>query len=95
MDKKSEIEKIINLLKSWILEVKFNNTLNFYDINKYSEGLSEKLLNAIFNHNLKDLNCKKKNFPGIDLGDDSKDKIAYQITSRTDFQKFKNDIEMV
>lgn len=93
MDKKAEIDIIIVLLKSWLAEIKFNTRLDFYDINKISEGLSEKLLNTIFGYNLRDLNKIRRNFPGIDLGDDSKDKLAFQITSRTDFQKFKENLE--
>jgi len=93
MDKKIEIDKIIVLLRSWVSEIQFNTKLDFYDINKISEGFSAKLLNAIFGYNLKDLNKVKKNFPGIDLGDDIHDKIAFQITSRTDFQKFKEALE--
>lgn len=93
MHKKTEIDNMIVLLKSWLVEIKFNTKLEFFDINKISEGLSEKLLNSIFGYNLRDLNKIKKNFPGIDLGDDTKDNIAFQITSRTDFQKFKENLE--
>jgi hypothetical protein len=90
---KTELENILVLLRSWLTEIQFNTKLDFYDINKISEGLSEKLLNAIFGYELTDLNKRKKNFPGIDLGDETKNKIAFQITSRIDFQKFKENIE--
>lgn len=93
MNKKSELERITVLLRSWVAEIKFNTRLGYFDINKLSEGLSLKLLNAIFGYNLRDLEKEKKNFPGIDLGDDNANKIAFQVTSRVDFQKFKEDIE--
>lgn len=93
MDKKTEIDNILVLLKSWIAEIKFNSKLEYYDINKISEGLSANILNLIFGYKLKDLNKEKKNFPGIDLGDKVQDKIAFQVTSRTDFRKFKESVE--
>lgn len=93
MDKMIELDNIKILLRSWVAEIKFNTKLDFYDINKISEGLSAKLLNAIFDYKLKDLNKIKKNFSGIDLGDDTDSKIAFQVTSRIDFQKYKEDLE--
>ncbi len=93
MDKKIEIDNIAVLLRSWLAEIKFNTKLGYYDINKISEGLSAKLLNAIFDYQLVDLEKEKKDYPAIDLGDDIHDKIAFQVTSRTDFKKFKGNIE--
>lgn len=92
MNKKIELDRINNLLSLWFAQIKINTKLDFYDINKLSEGLCAKLLNTIYDYKLIDLNKIKKNFPGIDLGD-TENKIAFQVTSRVDFDKFKENLE--
>ncbi len=92
MNKQLELQRIKVLLSRWIAEIGLDSNLDFYDINKISEGFSAKLLNFIFKLELEDLNKIHRNYPSIDLGD-YKNKIAFQITSRTDFQKFKENIE--
>jgi len=87
-----ELQRIKVLLSRWIAEIGLDSNLDFYDINKISEGFSAKLLNLVFKLELEDLNKIHRNYPSIDLGD-FKNKIAFQITSRTDFQKFKENIE--
>jgi len=92
MNKQLELQRIKVLLSRWIAEIGLDSNLDFYDINKISEGFSLKLLNLIYNLELEDLNKIQRNYPSIDLGD-FKNKIAFQITSRTDFQKFKENTE--
>jgi len=92
MNKQLELQRIKVLLSRWIAEIGLDSNLDFYDINKISEGFSAKLLNLVFKLELEDLNKIHRNYPCIDLGD-FKNKIAFQITSRTDFQKFKKNIE--
>lgn len=87
-----ELQRIKVLLSRWIAEIGLDSNLDFFDINKISEGFSAKLLNLIFNLELEDLNKIHRNYPSIDLGD-FKNGIAFQITSRTDFQKFKENLE--
>jgi len=41
---------------------------------------------------LVNLNRKKKNFPGIDLGDDH-DRVAFQVTSSTTLDKVKSTVQ--
>jgi hypothetical protein len=92
------VEKEINDIKkyfvTWVSEVVLANALNYFDINKVSEGTCQRLLNLIFNYDLKDLNQEKANFPGIDLGDRTHGKLAFQVTSRTDTGKIKKSLKI-
>lgn len=92
MTEQDELNKVKKLLARWIAEIELDNHNKNYDINKLSEGFCEKLLNTIYNLNLKDLNRDKENHPAIDLGD-KEAKIAYQITSRIDASKIKDALE--
>lgn len=80
-------------LTIWITEVALSNAISFFDINKISEGTSQVLLNMIYGYNLYDLNNKKYNFPGIDLGD-SENGIAFQITSENSNQKILSTLKI-
>jgi len=90
--KKNSINEIINLITRWVSEIQSSNALNYYDINKVSEGTAMKLLNMVFHYNLKDLNHIESNYPGVDLGDDENG-IAIQVTSQTDSKKVRNSLE--
>ena len=92
MNKQTELQDVKVLLSRWIAEIGLDTELDFYDINKISEGFVAKLLNAIYNYELEDLNKIQSNFPTLDLGD-TKGKIAIQVTSRIDFDKYKSTIE--
>ncbi len=74
------------------MQVKSNNYVDFFDINKVSEDLALKLLNETYGYHLENLNYTKANYPGIDLGDKI-NKIGFQITSRRDPEKFKDSLE--
>jgi tetratricopeptide (TPR) repeat protein len=87
-----ETNRVLDLMTFWVAKIKANNYLDFYDINKVAEDLALKLLNEIYNLNLKNLNREKRNYPGIDLGDKT-NKIAYQITSRGDSQKIQECLQ--
>ncbi|MGV8137035.1 MAG: SMEK domain-containing protein [Mangrovibacterium sp.] len=88
-----QIKAIIRFLNLWILEINSSNALNFFDINKISEGICLQLLNLIFNLRLTDLNALKNNYPGIDLGDFDSG-IAFQVTSRNDLRKIKQTLNL-
>jgi len=45
MGKDEELKKVIKLITWWIAEIKANNYVNLYDINKVAEDLSRSLLN--------------------------------------------------
>ncbi len=92
MAMKDEIDRVIKLVSLWVTEIKANNYLDFYDINKVAEDLAVKLLNEIYNLQLINLNEEKPNYPGIDLGDKI-NKIAFQVTSRSDPGKIQESLE--
>lgn len=92
MTKENEIKELIQLFAIWITEIRINNYISFYDINKISEGFVCDFLNLLYDYNLSDLNAEEKNMCAIDLGD-KKGEIAFQVTSRTDGAKIKDTLE--
>ena len=89
----TELAEIRNYFARWVVEVKMASSLTYFDINKISEGTCLHLLNLVFDYKLEDLNRKKINYPGIDLGDTTKGRLAFQITSRTDNEKIKDCLQ--
>ena len=92
MSTKEDIDRLVKLLALWLVEIRLYNDLNLYDINSLAENIAAKLLNLVYDLELKNLNTEKNNFSGIDLGDDTK-KIAFQVTSRYDNKKIKDNID--
>ncbi|WP_316816625.1 SMEK domain-containing protein [Pedobacter nyackensis] len=78
---------------TWVTEVVLANTTGYFNINKISEGTALSLLNLIFDFELRDLNKQKVNYPGIDLGDDEKAMVAFQVTSQTDNTKVLSSLK--
>lgn len=63
------------------------------DINLALEDAFIPILKATYNlPNLINLNRKRKNYPGIDLGDDH-DRVAFQITATTTLDKVKSTVQ--
>ncbi|MFL0196032.1 SMEK domain-containing protein [Clostridium sp. WILCCON 0269] len=92
MYKERELKEVVGLITRWIGEIRLNNFINLYDINKLSEGLALKLLNILYSYELVDLNSDIRNVCAIDLGDEQS-KIAFQVTSRVDSKKIKDTLE--
>lgn len=90
-NKQKEKNNLIELLSTWVTSIKLHNKNGNYDINKHSEIISMKILNVIYDLELTHLEKKLSNHPGIDLGDKT-NKIAFQITSRTDADKIRKDL---
>lgn len=82
------IEKI-NGFKSEI-QIKSNNNLN--DESVYAENFVCELLNICYDYNLYNLNEKKGNFPGIDLGDET-NKLGIQVTMQSKSKKINETLE--
>ena len=65
------VEELLNSinfgLSIWVSNVQYNNCINFYDINRISEGFVCVLLNTVYGYELNDLNEKQKNQCAIDL----------------------------
>lgn len=70
-----------DLLALFIHKVEGSKALGFTDLNKISEGFVLELFRELFSlPALRDLNEEQENFPGLDLGDDTKG-IAFQVTA--------------
>jgi len=96
MTRDVEMKNIRRLIGMWISEIRAENLESYFDINKVSEHLCRQLLNLIYDYELLNLNTKENpNFPGLDIGDKTKAKIAYQVTSRTDNKKIIENLETV
>lgn len=94
MLKQKEINYVIEKISYWLTYIKISNSKSYTDINKISEGFVMKLLNIVYDWNLEDLNKKQVNFPGIDLGNESKG-IAVQVTSEKTSAKIKDSYEKI
>ena len=92
MKRKQMLEKIDFCLGALQHFVENQNANGLFDINKYCEDIFLKLLNIIYNLNLKNLNNLQMNFPAIDLGD-IESEICFQITSTNKISKIKNTLE--
>jgi len=92
-------KKLIEIHSTIEIDKKFN----LQDVNIKAEEIFRRVLNATYSWNLIDANKKIKNFPAIDLIDES-EKIVLQVTSSLGtakindtlrgFKKFKDDIEL-
>ncbi|MEN9908745.1 MAG: hypothetical protein RLZZ540_1894 [Bacteroidota bacterium] len=93
------IQEISNLFIQFSTEVKDKGKLKLNDINIIAEDILVPILSIVYNSNLKNLNDKKSNYPGIDLATDeyitfgnSEKKIAFQITSTNSIAKIKKTL---
>lgn len=93
MNKMNYINKINTYAARFVLEVEGFNALNLYDINIHAEGFLIPVLNEVFDLRLENLNAtQKKNYPAIDLAD-FKNRVAFQVTATSDFDKIKTTLE--
>ena len=93
--KERDLKYISFLLGSWIAAIRLENAINYFDINRISQGVAQKLLNLIYNYELEDLDAVQKNYPGLDLGELQKSGVAFQVTSRADTDKIISTLEKV
>ena len=93
-NKEHDLKNIFRLLGAWITEIRLNNAVDYLDINKVSEGFAAKFLNLLFGYELEDLNKIQAKFPGLDIGDLHKAKVAFQVTSRVDTAKVISSLKM-
>lgn len=89
MQMNEDFSRLEALVSQWACEIDIHTKSGSTDKNKYSEYIAAELLNAAFTYRLKVLG---KNHPAVDLGDREKG-IAFQITSRTDAEKIRSDMQ--
>lgn len=84
--------RINTLMTQFVTRVKGFSAMGRTDINKISETVLIPLLTEIYDYkDLINLNIRKENYPGIDLGDE-KAKVAFQITATPDSTKIKKTL---
>ncbi|WP_299028512.1 SMEK domain-containing protein, partial [uncultured Campylobacter sp.] len=88
----SKIYDIVKYFNELQHNIENLNSISLYDINKIYEDVFAKILNATFNWKLKNANEYTKNYPAIDLYDDT-NKIVIQVTSNLDNKKLKDTVE--
>lgn len=90
------IGQIIDDLDAISHQVKRRCELGQTDLNSVLENFFLEILNLTLDAALVNLNKKRSNEPGLDLGDStSKRKIAFQITSRSDPAKVKDTLTKI
>ncbi|MEK4063259.1 MULTISPECIES: SMEK domain-containing protein [Paenibacillus] len=86
-----ELNECISYLTRWISEIRLQNAIRYYDINKISENLSAFILNELYGYNLINANSEVTNACAVDLID-RENNIAVQVTSRVDGKKIKKTL---
>jgi WD40 repeat protein len=86
-----EVKQVRMMLAQWVAAVKISGYEGYYDINRVSENLAMRLLNALYDYELENLNWANPNCPVIDLGC-KKTKLAIQVTSRLTWQKISRNL---
>lgn len=86
------IEEIVQNLNAFRQEIKSTAKLGLLNQNIHAENFIKDLLNITYKLNLKSLNDSSSNFPGLDLGDEGDQSIAFQITSRKDSKKINETL---
>ena len=88
------IGKIIDDLARLMSQIELRNKVGLLDLTKVSEDFFKEVLNIVYDLNLINLNEKRVNEPGIDLGD-SINKIAYQVTSTKTSEKVSKTLRKI
>jgi hypothetical protein len=92
--KRQELIQTITICASrFCAEVILFNGQNKYDINIHAENFLIPILNEVFGYQLENLNSSRnKNYPAVDLAD-FKNRVAFQVTSTSSFDKIKSTFE--
>ena len=92
MNQQSILYRITQLLSRFSEQVELLNTNSEFSINVHAENILIKILNVIFDCDLKNVNYEEnKNYPSIDLRDENK-RIAIQVTSTSNLEKIKHTL---
>jgi hypothetical protein len=88
------IGQIIDELTAVSHQVQARAGLQLLDLNRYLEDFFKDILNIVFDYSLINLNEKRSNNPGLDLGDETQG-VAYQITSTKSSAKINDTLEAI
>jgi hypothetical protein len=82
-----------DLLAQFVTRVKGSTAMGHTDINVISEAFLTELLREVFSlPALRNLNQEKRNFPGLDLADDTAG-VGYQVTATPELSKIKDSLQ--
>lgn len=92
LKRKTEMDRIREILSYVKSEVELSNPSNLTDINIYAENFYRDLLNLIFGYNLQNINIIEPNSAAIDLGDEN-EKFSIQVTSTSNLDKARKTVK--
>lgn len=92
--RKALMDSIILKLSWLVFNLELRGKHNLLDENIHCENFMRDLLKCIHKYNLINLNTKRSNAPGIDLGDENNN-VAYQITTNRSRKKVEQTLEEV
>ena len=92
MNQESKLYRISQLLSRFQEQVTILNSNNEFSINTHAENILIKVLNEVYNCNLKNVNYEEgKNYPSIDLRD-TIGRISVQVTATANLEKVKSTL---
>jgi DNA polymerase III delta prime subunit len=84
--------RIIYLFSIFVTQIKGHKSMGNTDINRVAEDILIPVFKEVYDYrNLKNLNHHKKNYPAIDLGDETA-KISIQVTATSDSGKIQETL---
>ena len=92
MNREEYLKQIIEKLAAWQAEIKLRGKANLYDSHIIAEYYVKELFNVFFGYDLKNLNDSSRNFPGIDLGDQTEG-VAVQVTATKRRDKIQSTLD--
>ena len=92
MNQEYKLYRISQLLSRFQEQVTILNSNSEFSINTHAENILIKVLNEVYNCNLKNVNYEEgKNYPSIDLRD-TVGRIAVQVTATANLEKIKSTL---
>ena len=95
MNLQKSINRITELFGMFRFRIEAANQADLYDVSKLAEDVMIPVLRSAYNCQfLRNLNREKRDFAGLDLGDDNA-RIAFQITSDPSIAKIKDALQKI
>ncbi len=95
MNRQKSLERVIELFGLFRQQVQSHNKAGLFDINSLSEDVMIPVFRDVFEAPfLRNLNRERRNYPGLDLGDDQA-RIAFQITADSTIDKIKDTLQKI
>lgn len=93
MNLEKSLKRVSELMAWFVVQIEADNAMGLLDKNRIAEDVITPIFSEVYGYsNLKNLNQSGENFPGIDLGDKTK-QVAFQISSNANSTKVKETLE--